>query len=549
MSTTMKAAWSFHGGVKLHGHKTLSMQTPITQAPLPAQLVLPLQQHIGKAAKAIVKTGDRVLKGQCIAQSSDKVSAAVHAPTSGEIIAIEDRPVPHPVQPTGACIVIKPDGEDAWIENLKPIADYQHLSAKALQNIVLSAGIVGLGGAGFPSHLKLAPGKKLDTLIINAAECEPYITCDAMLMQERASEIIQGITIILHALDIPRCLIGIEDNKPDAKKALQQVIEKAAISTTEIIEVPTRYPTGGEKQLIRALTGKEIPINGFPFEKGIICHNVATCYAIAEAILKGKPLIDRVVTITGEGIQQPVNLQVLLGSPMRSLLKHCQYQNKPCHQLLMGGPMMGFEIKDTCTPIIKTTNCLLVTKQSAPPTVMPCIRCGECARVCPANLLPQQLYWYARAKDFDRIQEFQLFSCIECGCCDYVCPSHIPLVQFYRFSKSEIWAQEVDKNKANTARQRHEFRQLRLERKKQEDTERKRRKKELLKKVQGNGNDEQAAKKAAIEAALKRVKDRREQQEVVTKNTNNLTAEQQQAISDIDIRRKKSNSSTGENKS
>lgn len=532
--------WKIFGGLKLAGHKNISMAQATQTAPIAKELTLPLKQHIGHAAEAIVNVGDIVLKGQMIAAAKGYVSTPIHAPTSGKIIAIEKRHVPHPSGITTDCIVMETDGKDQWTECTKN-TNYRQLDASALRNIIRDAGIVGLGGAGFPSFIKLNPGPSniVDTLILNGAECEPYITCDAMLMQEQSRKIIDGLNIMHHALQVKHCIIAVEDNKRAAHTMLVNALQDHEADYINIIQVPTLYPAGGEKQLIKSITGKEVPSNGLPINIGVVCHNVATAAAIATAVLEGKPLISRYVTVTGEGIEHPKNLDVLIGTPFSELLELCG-KNSKAEQLIMGGPMMGFEVEDENIPVIKTSNCLLVQpKKSKPDFVMPCIRCGQCANVCPAQLLPQQLYWYARAKNFDKTQDYNLFDCIECGCCTYVCPSHIPLVQYYRFAKTEIYAQEQEKKSSDIARQRHEFRQFRMERKKSENEERKRQKRELLKKVNGEKDSAEDAKKAAIEAAMARVKAKRETQPVTLDNTEDLTEKQKQSIADVDSRRKK----------
>lgn len=535
--------WRIFGGLKLPGFKSMSMSQETQSATLPKKLTLPLKQHIGHAAEAIVKVGDTVLKGQMIASAKDYVSTPVHAPSSGKVIAIEKHLVPHPSGIPTDCIVIETDGEEKWTE-CKTNTNYRMLEPNEVRDIIRDAGIVGLGGAGFPSFIKLSPGSNLvKTLILNGAECEPYITCDAMLMQEQSRKIIDGLNIMRHALQVEQCVIAIEDNKKVAYEKLVEALQDHEADYIEIIQVPTLYPAGGEKQLIKTITGKEVPSHGLPINIGVVCHNVATAAAIATAVLEGKPLISRYVTITGEGIKQPRNLNVLLGTAFSDLIDTCGRNNKDA-QFIIGGPMMGFEVSSDNIPVIKTSNCMLVkAKEIKPEFVMPCIRCGKCAEVCPAQLLPQQLYWYARAKNFDKTQDYNVFDCIECGCCSYVCPSHIPLVQYYRFAKTEIYALEEEKKNSDIARQRHEFRQFRMERKKAENEERKRQKRELLKKVSGDKTSSdktgrEDAKKAAIDAAMARVKAKREAQSITPENTTNLTEQQQKSIAEIDSRRK-----------
>ena len=532
--------WHFKGGLHLDGHKHISMTQHVVPLGPATHVILPLQQHIGEPAEPIVEIGQRVLKGQMVAKASEYISVPVHASTSGKVVAIEERAVPHPSGLPATCIVIETDGKDEWTE-LKPTKDYQSMDPSALRNVIRDAGIVGLGGAGFPSFIKLNPGPNnvVETLILNGAECEPYITCDAMLMQEHPRRIIDGLLVMKHALRAKHCIIAVEDNKKVAHTMLVNALHEHESDFIEIVQIPTIYPTGGEKQLIKVLTGKEIPSHGLPIDIGMVCHNVATAAAVCETIEQGKPLISRYVTVTGEAIEMPRNLEVLVGTPFKHLLEFCGWQEEQTDEVLMGGPMMGFGIASLASPVIKTTNSILARPKSQPhqQPAMPCIRCGQCANVCPAKLLPQQLYWYARARDFDKAQDYNLFDCIECGCCAYVCPSHIPLVQYYRFAKTEIWAMERDKQKADHARQRHEFHQHRLERKRQEDEERKRKKKELLKKTQNKEEAEGDAKKAAIEAAMARVKAKREQQE--KKNVDNLTEQQQQAIHKVEERRQR----------
>ncbi|MFK5912839.1 MAG: electron transport complex subunit RsxC [Woeseiaceae bacterium] len=538
----IKTLSKIFGGLKLPGFKSISMSNTTVDAPLPKQLVLALQQHIGHSAEAIVNVGDTVLKGQMIAQAVGMVSTPIHAPTSGKVIAIEKRSVPHPSGLESDCVIIETDGKEQWCETTKH-PQYQQLEASAIRDIIRDAGIVGLGGAGFPSFIKLnAESNNIETLILNGAECEPYITCDAMLMQEQSRKIIDGLNIMAQAINAKQCIIAIEDNKASAYKNLVAALNEKESETIQIIQVPTLYPAGGEKQLIKTITGKEVPTHQRPISIGIVCHNVATAAAVADAVLEGKPLISRYLTVTGDGIERPQNLHVLFGTLFSELINHCGKKLVPA-KTIMGGPMMGFEITNTNIPVIKTSNCILVQeKNNETDFVMPCIRCGKCAEVCPSQLLPQQLYWYAKSKNFDKVQDHNLFDCIECGCCSYVCPSRIPLVQYYRYAKTEVYAQEQEKKDSDIARERHEFRLQRIEKKKAENEARKKLKRELLKKSKSEKSNssessEDDAKKSAIEAAMARVKAKREKQAITPKNMDNLSAQQKKSIAEADSRR------------
>ncbi len=534
MSGMTRTLHAFPGGLHMPDNKAMSLGTPIAVMPLPKRLVIPLQQHIGAPAKPIVKVGDRVLKGQVLARPEGFVSVPVHAGTSGTVVAIEALPVPHPSGMEAPCIVIETDGEDRCVEQAC-YPDYDGMDESELRNIIRDAGIVGLGGAGFPAFIKLNPGARteLDTLILNGAECEPYITCDDMLMRERADEVIMGARIMRYALHAKQCLIGIEDNKPEAIAALREALEHLDEKEIEVVEVPTRYPTGGEKQLIKILTGKEVPSQGLPIDISIVCHNVATAASVYRAVDRGEPLISRIVTVTGHGAAHPQNLEVLIGTPVEDVIAAAGGDNGVPYSLLMGGPMMGIELGSGKIPTTKTANCLLLATLKDKPERGParsCIRCGECASVCPMQLMPQQMYWHARARDFDKVQDFNLFDCIECGCCAYVCPSNIPLVQYYRFAKNEIWAQERERKASDKARERHEFRQFRIEREKEEKAARHKAKAAAVQ----SGDDD---KQAAIKAAMERAKAKRENAGVEPKNTENLTAAQQKQIDEADARR------------
>ncbi len=530
MTRSSQQLWHFHGGLKLDSNKAMSTRTPIIKASLPERLVLPVQQHIGEAGQLLVKVGDKVLKGQAVTESSEYISAPVHAPTSGTVVEIGEFPTPHPSGLNTLCIVIESDGEDEWIE-LKPTLYPNTKSPSELRQLIRQAGIVGLGGAAFPTSVKVNPGPKahIETLIINGVECEPYISCDDMLMREYAEELISGCSIIQYIVSATHCLIAIEDNKPEAIQAIKTVIKEKALHTIEVVCIPTLYPTGGEKQLIKVLTHKEVPSDGFPSDIGLLVQNVGTAVAVHKAIVLGEPLISRIVTITGNGVQQPQNIEVLIGTLISELIKQSGGYHEDASKLIMGGPMMGFTLQTDHLPVIKGSNCILVENtQAEAPATMPCIRCSACATVCPAQLLPQQLYWMASSKKFDLIQDYHLFDCIECGCCAQVCPSQIPLVQYYRFAKTEIWNQERDKIKSDHARVRHDFRQARLDKEKKERAEKLRKKKELLEKKKmaetaakkEDTETEIDPKKSAIEAAMKRVQKKKEAKLASDENVN-----------------------------
>ncbi|MFP1678851.1 electron transport complex subunit RsxC [Alloalcanivorax sp. C16-2] len=467
--------FDFPGGVHPPQHKGRSNGTPIQPGPLPAQLVLPLNMHLGAPAKPCVAEGDRVLKGEKIAEPVGAVSAALHAPTSGTVVAIGPRPIQHPSGMDALCIVMEPDGEDRWIER-RPVADPAALGPDGLVALLREAGVAGLGGAGFPTAVKVTLGdqQRVEQLIINAVECEPYITADDRLMRERADEIAGGIRLLQYLLNPQHTLIGIEDNKPEAIAAMRAA---CAGSDMEVRVVPTKYPSGGEKQLIQLLTGKEVPSGALPAQCGVVCQNVGTAWAIKRAAHDGEPLIRRVTTVTGDAVARPGNYETLLGTPVRDLLRHAGVDGERLGRLVMGGPMMGFTLHDPAVPVVKTSNCLIAAtleELPEPPPEQACIRCGACAESCPASLLPQQLYWYAKSDDFERAQRHDLMDCIECGACAYVCPSHIPLVQYYRYAKGEIRHQAAEQLKADRARERFEARQARLEKEREEKEARRR---------------------------------------------------------------------------
>ena len=447
---------------------------------------------------------------------------------------------------------IEPDGRDEWIART-PV-DYRDLSPERVREILRDAGVVGLGGAVFPTHGKLTASKTvpMEELVINGAECEPFITCDDLLMRERAEEVVRGVGIFRDLLAPKRVLIGIEDNKPEAVAAMKLAVQ-ALGENFEVIAVPTRYPAGGAKQLIRVLTGKEVPAGKRSTDLGVQCFNVATAYTAYRAVVHGEPVISRIVTLAGN-VEQPRNWEVLIGTPLGEFVKLGKPKSDT-NGYLMGGPMMGFEMPGLDAPLVKATNCIIAGSPTLfPPKApeMPCIRCGACAEACPHELQPFEMYWFSRAKNFGKTQEYNIFDCIECGCCSYVCPSRIPLVQYFRFAKSEIWAREREKNAADAAKARFEFRNLRDEREKAEKAERLAKAaaaKAAEKKPEPPAGDAatatsavveapvdaDSAKKAAIAAAIERARLQREAAE--PKNTDGLTIAQKKEIAEIEARR------------
>ena len=463
--------WDFHGGIHPPSRKERTNQKPVALLDIPDRLYIPLRQHIGVAGKVLVKVGDRVLKGQALTQADNAMAVPVHAPTSGIVQAIELHTSAHPSSLAEPALVLAPDGMDEWRPR-KPL-DPEQVDAYTLLERIQESGISGMGGAGFPTHIKVNVKQPVDYLIINAVECEPYITADDLLMQERASDIIAGIEILVKLLSPKAVLIGIEDDKPIAAALLKAAIGQR--TNYFVREVPTKYPSGGEKQLIQLLTNKEVPAGRRPLDIGIVMQNVGTAFAIAQAVLDDIPLIHRVVTVAGETLAQQQNVLALIGTPISDLLNACGFQPEPQQRIIVGGPMMGFAIADWSVPVVKTTNCILAPTENelgAASEEMDCIRCGACADACPASLLPQQLLWYSKAKDQDKLAEYNLSDCIECGACAYVCPSEIPLVHYYRVAKAEIRETQREALKAEQAKARFDARTERLEREKQERLER-----------------------------------------------------------------------------
>ncbi|HEJ0421338.1 TPA: electron transport complex subunit RsxC [Citrobacter koseri] len=493
--------WDFDGGIHPPEMKTQSNGTPLRQVPLAPRFIIPLKQHIGAEGELCVNVGDRVLRGQPLTRGRGRM-LPVHAPTSGKVIAIAPHSTAHPSALAELSVMIDADGEDRWIER-DGWADYQRRSRGELITRIHQFGVAGLGGAGFPTGVKLqGGGDKIETLIINAAECEPYITADDRLMQDCAAQVVEGIRILAHILQPREVLIGIEDNKPQAISMLRAVLADAHDIALRVI--PTKYPSGGAKQLTQILTGKQVPHGGRSSDIGVLMQNVGTAYAVKRAVIDGEPITERVVTLTGESVSRPGNVWARLGTPVSHLLNDAGFCSSADQMVIMGGPLMGFTLPWLDVPVVKITNCLLApsaTEMGETPEEQGCIRCSACADACPADLLPQQLYWFSKGQQHDKATAHNIADCIECGACAWVCPSSIPLVQYFRQEKAEIYAIAQEEKRAAEAKARFEARQARLEREKAARLERHK-----------NAAAQPAAKdQDAIAAALARVKEKQAQ--------------------------------------
>ncbi len=455
------------GGIHPREMKDLSADKAIEPIPMPSVLRIPLQQHIGAPATAIVAKGDTVKKGQPLAVTRGPVSAAVHAPTSGRIISIGRFIAPHASGLPGPTITMRPDGEDAW-DDLPPPLDPASCDPAAIAERVAACGIVGMGGATFPSAVKLNLKNRHDlhTLVINAAECEPYLTCDDRLMRERTEAVVDGIRAMAHALGVGKVSIAVESNKPEAFAALAAVVEAGRFTEISLVKVPTRYPMGSEKHLVQTLTGKETPARALTADIGIVVHNVATAYAVNRAVRHGEPLISRVVTVSGGAMARTGNFEVPIGTPIHHLISHCGGHSEEPSRLLLGGPMMGQPIASTRASIVKGSNGVLALGAREVPddATMPCIRCGSCVSACPCGLTPFDMALRIRNEELDSAVGIGLLDCIACGSCAWVCPSRIPLVQYFNYAKGKLTAEQRARHKQEETKRLTQFRDERIAR-------------------------------------------------------------------------------------
>lgn len=457
--------FKIRGGVHPDDRKRFSADRTVEDLPMPPLLHIPLQQHIGAPATPLVRRGENVKKGQLLARSQGAISAPVHAPTSGRVMGVGGYPAHHPSALSVRTITLKPDGKDDWVDDLMPAEEPFILSPDEIAERVAKAGIVGMGGATFPSAVKLNLRKRYDlhTLVINGAECEPYLTCDDRLMREQPAEVLNGVLLMARALGVENVLFGIENNKPEAQESMRAV--SASHSNVSVVGLPTRYPMGSEKHLVQTLVGKETPARGLTADIGVVVHNVATALAVHEAIVHGRPLISRVMTVSGGAVNEPRNVRVLLGTPLSKLIEFCGGFNDEPSRLISGGPMMGQPITDSRVPAVKGSNGLLAlsSEETGSTVEMPCIRCASCVQACPCGLVPLEMAAHIRTGSLDNSVKLGLLDCIACGSCSYVCPSNIPLVQHFNYAKGELAARQRAQHKQGETKRLTEARTARME--------------------------------------------------------------------------------------
>ncbi len=458
-------------GVHPDDHKRPAADVPLRLFPTPGRVFMPLHQHVGGAARPIVLVGQKVLKGQLIAEAQGNISAPIHASVSGTVSAVGDVTAPHPSGLPFKAISIDSDGADRWIAT-EPLADPFSAAPEEIARRAAQAGVVGLGGATFPAAVKFALGKRLKvaTLIVNGGECEPYLSSDDRIMRDYPEMVIDGARLVMHAIGATEALVGIEDNKPEAIAAMRKAA--AAYPEIKIRPVPAWYPMGSDKQLIQTLTGKEVPSDARAAEVGVLVHNVSTCAAVHKAVRLGQPLVERILTLNGGAIATPGNLYAPLGTMISDLFDFVGLKEAPS-RLILGGPMMGTPLLHDRIPIVKGASGILAfdAAEAFVPEAGPCIRCGSCTKACPMGLLPLEMAARIKVGDLEGAEAYALQDCISCGCCAYVCPSHIPLVQYFSHAKGELTAAERTKLRTDATRRLAETKTARIERENREKAE------------------------------------------------------------------------------
>lgn len=429
---------TFKGGIHPPHSKESTEHLPIVDFLGPKVIEIPLRQHIGAPCEPTVSKGDRVTVGQLIGAAGGFVSANVHSSVSGIVLDVKKQNTAYGFD---TCVIIENDEQYELCETVKPKPDYKQLTGKEIIDIIKDAGIVGMGGAGFPTHVKLSPPpeKPIDTIVLNGAECEPYLTCDHRLMLEEPHMIIKGLQILMHALSVKNGVIGIESNKPDA---INTMTEAAKNTSIRVVALKTKYPQGAEKQLIYACTKRSIPSGGLPMDIGVVVNNVATAQTIAKLFETGLPLVERVCTVTGKGVKNPKNVRFKVGTPLKALIDFCGGYSGTPSKILLGGPMMGVAQFSDALPSMKNTSGILVldADEARLPEPTACIKCGKCVTVCPINLEPISISAYTLLHEYDKAAKFNALDCIECGSCSYICPAKRPLLQSIRVAKREILA-------------------------------------------------------------------------------------------------------------
>ena len=498
----------FSGGLRLRPFKALSTTVPVNRLPMPAQLVIPMAQHAGPPAVPTVSVGEHVNWGQLIGRAADAGSVAIHASASGTVTGLDERLVPSGSRlMRSLCAIIATDPPERQPDAPQRL-DWPDSPGAQLEAI-RDAGLTGLSGAAFPTATKLGAKRRCQTLILNGAECEPYISCDDMLMREHAPSVLQGAVIMLELLQAERCIVAIERDKSVALDSVMAAVQAHGDDRIIVIPVPTVYPAGGERQLVESLLGVEVPSGGYPIDIAVVCQNVGTAHALAELATAGRPLVTRIVTMTGHGLREPQNVEAPIGAPIGNLIAHCGGLTPDAAQLILGGNMMGYALPSDEFPVTKSTNCVIALATSEAwmgGEEWPCIRCGECASACPARLLPQELLLSGRADRFESMQALGLEDCIECGCCDLVCPSHIPLTSRLRAMKTSLASYREHEAIGAAAQTRYAEHLAREERAAEDE---RRRQIELTAPLESD----ETSRRSAIEAAVARANARRGRRE------------------------------------